>query len=962
MSETESMPGCRTVEPVGKDVQESEDGGGVVPEAIGPPDTIGRYQIQSLLGEGGMGQVFAAFDPELGRTVALKLVRSDRLRSSGRDRARLLREAQALAKLQHPNVVAIYDAGAEGEQVFIAMELIVGRTLGQWLQSASRPWPAIVDRFVAAGRGLAAAHEVGIIHRDFKPSNVVVGAQRVVVVDFGLARPGGDTDQNDAGSSRTVFDVNLTLTGERIGTLRYMAPEQHLGGALSPQTDQFAFAVTLWEALYGISPFSGKNSAEILRAMRQGPALPLGHKVPERLRAALTRALAVEPGHRWPSLEGLIAALERSRAVRGRSLALAAVAVGLMGAAFVGGRQQATAPPCDAGAGLAADVWTPLARARIQTAFRATGSPYADETYRRIDATMQAKLDGWARAHRETCEATHVRHEQSETLLDLRMRCLGEARTEIENLVTALGDSSQDAVDHALRAVADTGDVSSCATVSLQSALAPPKDPRTATRVVALDAERARVQALYRLGRAKEAVAAGRELLERARALDYAPARAEILSVVHTIESAYGDAGRVPDLTREQLRFAQEAHDDRLVAMALTDEASFVGVEQRRFIEGARLFGIAEAALLRAGDVPAAASSLMQKEGNFLAAQNQPSFALSRYALALAALCSRGDCANHTRLPFVLQGIAGEEASLGETTRARVLMERALALLERTRRADDPLLAAVQSNLGTMEYNAGNFDAAISRYGRALSIAEAGLDPDHLSIALVLTNLSEALAGEGRYADARERAERALRIREPKLGRADPHLVPTLQSLAAIALGEGKLTEARTLADRSLAVGKAALGADSQELIGSYEVLAGVALARGLPAEARAAAERAFALNDKSADKLDAEQAKILRLKARALAAQRHVPDALATLARAQALDPALGNPEALLGDAEVLIAVGQPNKAIPLAERAGSAPGVKGALGERARQILGRALRGAGRDAHAPDREPRPG
>ena len=959
MNETESASEGQTVETVADSGKDARRAAGTAPHGIRRGDAIGRYQVRSLLGAGGMGQVFTALDPELGRTVALKLVLRDGRAPSSRERARLLREAQALAKLQHPNVVAIHDVGTQGDQVFIAMELITGDTLGAWLASSARPWRAIIAVFVAAGRGLAAAHAGGIVHRDFKPSNVVVGTDRVVVVDFGLACARGDEaareDSGGMSSPPSVFDVSLTLTGERVGTLRYMAPEQHTGGLVSPLTDQFAFAAALWEALYGVAPFPGVSSAEVLRKMKSGPAVPPSARtVPERVRAALARALAVEPERRWPCLDDLLAALQPTPARRGRSLVLAGLAMGLVAVAFVGGRKQAAAPSCGAGAAIAKEVWSAAARARVQTAFRATGQPYADGVFQRVDAAMTAKLDAWARAHRDSCEATHVRHEQSDALLDLRTRCLGRARAEIETLVTLLADTSKAGIDHALVAIGEAGDTASCSDVTAMTAvLLPPTDPDLARQVAELERERARVVAVDHLGRAKEAVAGGRALLERARRLGYAPILAEVLNTVTGIEADYGDAARLPELIHEQLRVAQETHNDRLVAIALGDEASDVGVRHERFSEGASLFRIAEAALLRAGDVPHEAFAIMYDEGNFLAAQSQSSFALSRYALALAALCSRGDCVNHPKLPFVLQAIAGEEAHLGETPRARALMERALVLLERTRRKEDPLIAAVLCNLGVMEIQAGNVEEAIASYQRALPLAEAGLGADHPSVALVLTNLAEALTARRHYTEARERAERALRIREDKLGHDSPALVPTLKALAVIALGEGKLAEALALVERSLTIGKAAFGADSEELIESYEVLAGVDLARGLPAAAGAAAERALELQEKSASKTDVGLAKDLRLRARCLAAQRRAPQALAALDRALTLDPTPSDAEALVGDAEVLLAAGQPARAVPIAERAVAAlaaperrkPGI---LDTRARRVLASAVSNA--------------
>src|ERR1044071_5723877 len=182
---------------------------------IGPGDCLGRYTIRRLIGAGGMGRVFAAVDPELGRAVAIKLIRAERA-SSPSARARLLREAQALARLHHPNVVTVYDVGTQDDEVFIAMELIEGSTLAEWIGAADRGWRKVLEAFLAAGRGLAAAHSAGIVHRDFKPSNVIVGPDRVVVVDFGLARAGTDaSDPEPASDSEQLLEASLTPPGER---------------------------------------------------------------------------------------------------------------------------------------------------------------------------------------------------------------------------------------------------------------------------------------------------------------------------------------------------------------------------------------------------------------------------------------------------------------------------------------------------------------------------------------------------------------------------------------------------------------------------------------------------------------------------------------------------------------------------------------------------------------------------
>jgi serine/threonine protein kinase len=240
--------------------------------ALGRGDRLGRYVIIDLLGSGGMGVVYTAYDPDLDRRVALKLLRPDRGPSWGETgRLRLLREAQAIARLSHPNVIAVYDAGSFGDQVFVAMEFIEGGTLRQWLEERP-PWREVLDRFLLAGRGLAAAHAAGLVHRDFKPDNVLLSRDgRVRVMDFGLARPIGEPSRMEewrapAGSGGNLASP-LTQWGEALGTPGYMAPEQLRGEASDARSDQFSFCVSLYEALYGERPFLGDSPREIVDAV-----------------------------------------------------------------------------------------------------------------------------------------------------------------------------------------------------------------------------------------------------------------------------------------------------------------------------------------------------------------------------------------------------------------------------------------------------------------------------------------------------------------------------------------------------------------------------------------------------------------------------------------------------------------------------------------------------------------------
>jgi len=301
---------------------------------------IGRFAVLRQLGEGGMGVVYSAYDEELDRRVALKLLRPGR-DNSERNQTRMQREARAMAKLSHPNVVQVYEVGRFEEQVFLAMEFVQGKTLAAWLKAATRTWQQILDVMVQAGQGLHAAHEAGVVHGDFKPDNILIDAlDKARVVDFGLARhaePAGaslrapqlageaalslsgapltpttpltPTAMSDSARS----DSNAPRTSARIaGTPAYMAPEQHRHHPADQRSDQFSFCITLYSALYGRHPFAGGSLLELVINLTDGRIHPpSGHAVPAGVFAAISRGLSVDPEQRFPTMLDLIAELDR---------------------------------------------------------------------------------------------------------------------------------------------------------------------------------------------------------------------------------------------------------------------------------------------------------------------------------------------------------------------------------------------------------------------------------------------------------------------------------------------------------------------------------------------------------------------------------------------------------------------------------------------------------------------------
>ena len=348
---------------------------GPLPMAELPAGTsVGRYLITGKLGEGGMGVVYRAYDPELDRRLAIKLLRAADAAVDSEASSRIVREAQALAKLSHPNVVALYDVGVFSDSLYLAMELVEGQTLRDWLEQEPRPRAEIVKALVAAGQGLIAAHDKGLVHRDLKPSNIMVADDgRVRVMDFGLARTAAGED-TDVPTHRTgdepfadALATDLTRDGATLGTPGYMPPEQILGGVIDVRTDVFSFSATAWRALYGQLPYGWGNAMATRLATLDGELVepPKSADVPKWMRRVLERGLATKPGERWPTMRSLLTALERKRS-RTR---WAVGSVGLVGLAVAGAVSFATQQreaACEAAQAPVDEIWSSEARDRIK--------------------------------------------------------------------------------------------------------------------------------------------------------------------------------------------------------------------------------------------------------------------------------------------------------------------------------------------------------------------------------------------------------------------------------------------------------------------------------------------------------------------------------------------------------------------------------------------------------------------
>ena len=449
---------------------------------------FGHYRLLDHIGEGAMGSVYSAYDEHLERKIAIKLIRASRLDSADL-RERTLREARALARLSHPNVVHVYEVGEIQGQLFVAMEFLGGPSLGAWLDvEGRRGWPETLRIFCQAGDGLAAAHAQGIIHRDFKPHNAMFGSDGWVrVLDFGLARFDAPEQSGDAATRLDDPNLDLTISGVVMGTPAYMAPEQITMRQVSAQSDQFSFCVALFEALYGYRPFGGENIGALFEDLTAGrvAARPRDTDVPRWLHAVLLRGLSVDPQARWPSMHELLAALRRDPRVRRRR-----VATGLLLLAFTSALGFAVAWPDEpapdvcAGAGEeATEIWGETRAAEVRTLVHERHGTRADELLAIVEPQLDRYATAWSEMRAEACRA-HADGQQSSNIFDLRTACLDRRLASLDALVEMLAGASAEQLDGIALAASGLPMLERCAdTASLLAELAPPEQAQTRARV-----------------------------------------------------------------------------------------------------------------------------------------------------------------------------------------------------------------------------------------------------------------------------------------------------------------------------------------------------------------------------------------------------------------------------------------------------------------------------------------------
>ena len=589
--------------------------GAIMSDLFGAPAVaprIGRFTVLERLGEGGMGVVYAAYDAQLDRRVAVKLLRRDTVGNDDAARKRLLREAQAMARLGHPNLITVHEAGEHQGSVYVAMEFVKGKSLDAWLDGKP-PWRDVLAVFLAAGAGLAAAHAAGIIHRDFKPHNVMRGDDgSVKVLDFGLARA---IDSADDGATlprpaeqSSLLDARMTRTGAVMGTPAYMAPEQHRGTVADARSDQYCFCVALYEGLFGHLPFAGDTLPVLVANVLAARVLPPpDSNVPRWLTRVVLRGMAREPADRYPSLPALLADLAADP-VRRRNRVLAGLGAAtlLVGGGFgLASLSQGPGPLCVGAADELAAVWSDERRESVRAGLSAAIPGLGASTAAAIAPQLDQFAAAWTGMRTDAC-AAHQAGRQSAQLLDLRMTCLDRRLARLDALATGFAAADADTVLNAVAAVEGLGNLDACADVERLTAEVPlPEDPTRAAGVRAQQLALERITADQLTGHYASALAGAEAVTLAAAALDHAPLIAEAALARGRAHQELRAGEPAAAALAEALTLAIRSRADVVAAEAAARQIFVRDELLRTPAVGLAGADVADALVDRAGDPPA---------------------------------------------------------------------------------------------------------------------------------------------------------------------------------------------------------------------------------------------------------------------------------------------------------------------------------------------------------------------
>ena len=785
-----------------------------------------RYAITALLGTGGQGLVYAADDTVLGRSIALKVLRAEARGDQ------ILAEARLVARLNHPNIVAIYDAGTTREgAIYLAMEQVSSGTLASW--RAGRSQTEILRACVEAGRGLIAAHEAGIVHRDIKPSNVLIGSEgRARVTDFGLAR-------EDDGSTHHGL----------AGTLAYMAPEQ-LDGRATTASDQFSFAVATWESLTDQLPFATATTiAARRRAIAEGPAPA---QLPRHVELALRRAMAVEPAARYPSVAALVAVLAHDpRARRTRRWLVAGLGVAVISSiVFATAFVRARGPSCKVFTAELEGVWDAATRSRLASQFATLREPYAATAATTASHALDTYATAWLDAKTSACEAADLQAQRTE--------CLDERKAALAAAVRTLTAPDAEVALHAGEIVGGLPALAPCAdTAWLLQRVRPPSDPSTLARVAALGVTIAESGTALRAGRIKPAIAVARRALADSAAIDHAPTRARAAFALGQALAHLPDDVAAEAELEQAAQWAQRGRDDRVTAEALIELVKVIGHGLGRYDEALRQAAFADATLARLGDDPELRATL---DYHRCAVYDQ----LARWPEATkscaAALASRIAAfgANDASVADVLILQARLATNQTRYADAVELAKRALSIREHALGANHPALCETLFALGQVQVRLGKLDDATASYTRAMTLAVPTFGEDSAVVGSLWAERAVIASMRGDLQSALTAIDRSTAIRERLEGAMHVDLVFNYTMRGRILDDLGQAAPAVLALEHARELAEHTLGPDHRNVAAILQDLGRLHAKLGDRKQARGELDRAIAIAAKAHDR-DAE-------------------------------------------------------------------------------------------------------
>lgn len=810
---------------------------------------VGRYVVEGELGAGAMGVVYAARDEQLGRRIALKVVRS----ASAEAKARLLREAQAMAKLSHPNVLTVHEVFAFGGELAIAMEFVEGTTLRQWL-TATHAVPEVLALFDGIAAGLEAAHAAGLVHRDLKPDNVLIGRDgRPRVADFGLAADRGAVTA-DAGASDTG-PVDLTRSGALVGTPAYMSPEQFSGGEVDARSDQFSFCVVLHEALFGRRPFDAKSIIGLKEAVTSGARAPVDSQrakaVPPVVLAAIDRGLSVDAGKRFASMSELRRALVPPRASRWW---LAAPGVAAAAAAAIG-LAVWMRPSCEQAGSSMKSTWNEASAAQVRQAWASAPAWATGSLERALDGLgRHAQL--WVAQARDACEATHIKKEQSADMLDRRTACLDAELADFRAVIAALKAPSPEQYAHAEELIKGLPSPLACSAGRELLDEAPlPADPKRREAIAAARETLAKARALANAGNPLAALTIVEAADRDAAATGYGPLAAEAAYELGKVLSDLGRAVEADAALARALPLAMSARASRVEAGVYIERVHVLGDTLAKAKPALELVPLAKAALSRSGGAAAGFDepelALAVHEGAVRLGSGDTAGAKTVFDQALVDV-KKKEQPEGLLTATVLMNVANVQDVLEDHDGAQKTLLHVIELYEQGFGKDHPKLAMAWANLGTARFGADKLPEAEEAYRRALAIAEATLGKDSVEAAEHADELAVMLASQGKPAEAIPLHERARDTLTKKLGPQHPSVGSAILNLGAVDYEQGNLKAAAERFAQAAAIFEAGIGLGHPWTGSAYRNLARVRRSNGDLEGALAAAQKAIAGDSES--------------------------------------------------------------------------------------------------------------